>query len=115
MTETGVIVALCLFCAVIGIAFSETATEENRKKTEKTKIVCPEEEKNEEKISSESAENFFGEKDFALRNGYGVTRDKNPTFAEQWVNIMNYNGESQLEEDYEEESINSAEYLGRVS
>ena len=44
-----------------------------------------------------------------------MTRDKNPTFAEQWVNIMNYNGESQLEEDYEEESINSAEYLGRVS
>ncbi len=37
-----------------------------------------------------------------LRNGYGVTRDKNPTFAEQWVNIMNYSGESQLEGDYEE-------------
>ncbi len=38
-----------------------------------------------------------------LRNGYGVTKDKNPTFAEQWVNIMNYNGESQREEGYEED------------
>ena len=37
-----------------------------------------------------------------LRNGFGITRDKNPTFAEQWVNIMNYNGESQTEENYEE-------------
>ncbi len=38
-----------------------------------------------------------------LRNGYSVTTDKNPTFAEQWVNIMNYNGESQREEFYESE------------
>mgnify|MGYP003507977970 CR=1 FL=1 len=37
-----------------------------------------------------------------LRNGFGVTSDKNPTFAEQWVNIMNYSGESQTEVDYEE-------------
>ena len=37
-----------------------------------------------------------------LRNGFGITRDKNPTFAEQWVNIMNYNGECQTEENYEE-------------
>lgn len=37
-----------------------------------------------------------------LRNGFGVTRDKDPTFAEQWVNIMNYSGESQTEESYEE-------------
>lgn len=37
-----------------------------------------------------------------LRNGFGVTREKNPTFAEQWVNILNYSGESQTEVDYEE-------------
>ena len=36
-----------------------------------------------------------------LRNGYGVTRCEKPTFAEQWVNIMNYSGENQKEEDYE--------------
>ena len=35
-----------------------------------------------------------------LRNGMNVTRDEHPTFAEQWVNIMNYNGENQKEEDY---------------
>ncbi len=38
-----------------------------------------------------------------LRNGYGVTSDENPTFAEQWVNIMNYSGISQREEYYERE------------
>ncbi len=38
-----------------------------------------------------------------LRNGFGVTRAKDPTFAEQWVNIMNYNGENQTEVDYEED------------
>ena len=41
-----------------------------------------------------------------LRNGYGVTRDRKPTFAEQWVNIVNYCGESQLEGDYEENEGN---------
>lgn len=45
-----------------------------------------------------------------LRNGYGVTRCQNPTFAEQWVNIMNYSGENQKEEDYEGDY--SAEDLG---
>ncbi len=30
-----------------------------------------------------------------------TTRSKNPTIAQQMVNIMNYNGESQLEEGYE--------------
>lgn len=37
-----------------------------------------------------------------LRNGYSVTRCKNPTFAEQIVNIANFKGENQKEEDYEE-------------
>lgn len=51
-----------------------------------------------------------------LRNGYGVTKDRKPTFAEQWVNIINYCGESQLEGDYEEnERNNTGEHLGRVS
>ena len=38
----------------------------------------------------------------ALRNGYGVTGCKNPTFAEQIVNIANFSGENQKEENYEE-------------
>lgn len=37
-----------------------------------------------------------------LRNGFGVTKDKNPSLAEQWINILNYSGESQREADYEE-------------
>lgn len=36
-----------------------------------------------------------------LRNGFGVTKEKDANLAEQWVNIMNYNGQSQREEDYE--------------
>ena len=36
-----------------------------------------------------------------LRNDFGVYKGKKPTFAEQWVNIMNYSGENQKEEDYE--------------
>ena len=32
-----------------------------------------------------------------LRNGFEVTRDKDPNIAEQWVNIMNYSGENQRE------------------
>ena len=104
MIETGIIIALCLFCAGVGMAFSETMLERNRQKARETKIINIEEEPEEELTP------------MTLRNGMGVTRDEKPTFAEQWVNIMNYNGESQLEEDYEEgENINSAEYLGRVS
>lgn len=36
-----------------------------------------------------------------LRNDFGVYRGEKPTFAEQWVNIMNYSGENQKEGDYE--------------
>lgn len=61
--------------------------------------------KNEEKPPFETENQNEPEEEkiypMALRNGYGVTRDKNPTFAEQWVNIMNYSGESQREKDYE--------------
>ena len=43
-----------------------------------------------------------GQENFELRNGFGVTKDKTPTFAEQWMNILNYSGERQTEVDYEE-------------
>ena len=36
-----------------------------------------------------------------LRNGFGVTRCEKPTFAEQWVNIMNFDGRNQKEGDNE--------------
>lgn len=39
---------------------------------------------------------------FSFPNSFSVTRTKNPTAAEQWINIMNYCGESQTEGDYEE-------------
>ena len=90
MIETGVIVVLCLFCAGIGIAFSETVLERNRRKARETKIIHIEEEPEEELTP------------MTLRNGMGVTRDEKPTFAEQLVNIMNYNGENQKEGDYDE-------------
>lgn len=33
-----------------------------------------------------------------LRNDFDVYRGDKPTFAEQWVNIMKWNGENQKEE-----------------
>ena len=42
----------------------------------------------------------------SLRNGFSVTREKDPTIAEQWVNILNYSGESQTEGEYEETEEN---------
>ena len=33
-----------------------------------------------------------------LRNDFDVYSGDKPTFAEQWVNIMNWNGENQKEE-----------------
>ena len=41
-----------------------------------------------------------------LRNDFGVYRGEKPTFAEQWANIMNFSGESQTEEEYEETEEN---------
>ena len=92
------------FCLCVGFIFGEESSEFNRKRAE------IKETRNEEKY-------FFVEEDpLALRNGFGTTRDEKPTFAEQWVNIMNYKGENQKEEDYaEEESFGSEENLGRVS
>ena len=60
------------------------------KKEKKEKAPVPFEEQEEKELDP-----------MTLRNGYGVTRCEKPTFAEQWVNIMNYSGENQREEDYE--------------
>ncbi len=65
------------------------------------------------KAEEEAPSAFFDEEKFsermALRNGFKVTADKNPTIAEQWVNIMNYSGENQKEENYEETKENHTE------
>ncbi len=94
-------------CLGMGMIFSETVGKWNRK-TGEIKIV--DKYQNEEKEdTSENEETDF----MTLRNGYGVTKDRNPTFAEQWVNIMNYSGENQLEGDYDEiERNNSTKRLG---
>lgn len=93
MMEPAVVFSLLLVAVAAGIAFSETVLERNRRKARETKIVHytePEEEEPQERDP------------MSLRNGYGVTKQRDPTFAEQWVNIMNFNGESQLEGDYDE-------------
>lgn len=94
-----------IFCIILGAAAAFCFFE--LKKTEdKSKEILPEENEGESDMLSP----------MILRNGYKVTRDRQPTFAEQWVNIINYCGESQLEGDYEEDKRDdSAEYLGRVS
>lgn len=59
--------------------------------------------KKEEKLPSLAAEEPE-EKELdpmTLRNDFGVYSGEKPTFAEQWVNIMNYNGKNQMEEKYE--------------
>lgn len=82
-----------LFAMMLGFMFSDFLKKrKSKKKSDETE---------------EKTEDFYffeeGERNpMLLRNGYGVTRDKNPTFAEQWVNIMNYCGESQTEDGYEE-------------
>ena len=112
MIEVGAIIALCLFSAAVGMLFSETVLERNReaakmKSAEENAEALPPGEENEETlppcVPQRSPSPVRGGNDeMRLRNGMGVTRDRNPSFAEQWVNIMNYNGESQLEGDYEE-------------
>ena len=92
------------FCLCVGFVFGETSAEWNRKKAE---------------IKETRKEEYFfvDEKDpIMLRNGFGITRDDFPSIAEQWVNMMNFNGENQKEEDYaEEENSGSEEDLGRIS
>lgn len=94
------------FCLGVGMLFAEISEKWNRKSGE-IKTVRKEPEEQEEDMEIDP---------MTLRNGYGITKDRNPTFAEQWVNIMNYSGESQLEGDYDEiERNNSSKHLGRVS
>ena len=84
------------FCLTLGMIFAETFGAWNRKCGEiKQAESRPEEDRYGYEITVERDP-------MSLRNGYGVTKDKNPTFAEQWVNIMNFSGESQMEGDYEE-------------
>ena len=70
-----------------------------------------------EKAEEEAPSAFFDEEKapemLTLRSGFNVTKDKKPTLAEQWVNIMNYSGENQKEENYEETTEDyTAENLG---
>lgn len=83
------------FCLGIGFVFAEIIGSWNRKCGEIRQV----EKETEETVRPEDGEEL---NPMRLRNGFGVTKDKNPTFAEQWVNIMNYSGENQKEEDYEE-------------
>ncbi len=87
MFETWEVIVLNLFCFVMGYVFFTVF--------EKTGENLSEPSEKEERV-------FIKEDPMELRNGFGVTKDKNPTFAEQWVNIMNFSGESQTEEEYEE-------------
>ena len=87
MFETWEVIVLNLFCFVMGYVFF--------KAFKKTGENLAEHSEKEERV-------FIKEDPMELRNGFGVTKDKNPTFAEQWVNIMNFSGESQTEEEYEE-------------
>ena len=83
-------IALMIFLSIgAGFVFSKIFEKEKTPVSEK-------------KTESEEREVFSGKDPMELRNGYKVTRDKNPTFAEQWVNIMNFSGESQTEVEYEE-------------
>lgn len=60
------------------------------KKKKEEKAPLPFEEPEEEELDP-----------MTLRNDFNVYRGEKPTFAEQWVNIMNYSGENQKEGDYE--------------
>ena len=83
-------IALMIFLSIgAGFVFSKIFEKEKKPLPEK-------------KTETEEREVFLGKDPMELRNGYKVTRDKNPTFAEQWVNIMNFSGESQTEVEYEE-------------
>ncbi len=95
------------FCLTLGMIFGEIFGFWNGKCGEIRQIrKKPEEAESETGFASEDESLRRADKNerdpMSLRNGYGVTRSKDPTFAEQWVNIMNFSGESQTEVDYEE-------------
>lgn len=106
MTEITVMITGVFFFALgIGFVIGEMLSEMNRKRAE----IKVKEEPEKESLRPACGNDLDP---MTLRNGYGVTRDRNPTFAEQWVNIMNYSGESQTEEGYEEENNNPEGYMG---
>ena len=85
------IVAAFFIGATVGLIIGESLSEVNE---EKAKIEVTEEEKPPE-----------------IKNK--VTKTENPTFMEQVINIMNFNGENQKEGKYENsEGTDGAEYMG---
>ena len=88
------------FCLGLGFIFAEVRESWNRKNGEIKQVrKDPDEKKPLPEVKTDEEEK---PDPMALRNDFGVYRGEKPTFAEQWVNIMNYNGENQKEEDYGE-------------
>ncbi len=84
------------FCLGLGFVFAEITGKWNRECGEIKQIRKePEEDENYSWIPDKKDP-------MSLRHGYGITKEKDPTFAEQWMNIMNFTGESQTEGNYEE-------------
>lgn len=84
---------------IFGIGFGYLLFRPKKEEKEKAPLVFDDQKEQEEKEPGP----------MTLRNGYGVTRCEKPTFAEQWVNIMNYSGKNQKEENYEETTENHTE------
>ena len=105
MIEIWKLLIIIPLCLGIGYIFAEIIGGYNRKKAE-IKLVEARPEKDPEEDEPEKPGPM------TLRNGMGVTRCEKPTFAEQLVNIMNYNGENQKEGEYEAGTDYSAEDLG---
>ena len=77
-----------LLYLLIGFGFGYFVFKPRKEEKEKAPFLF---EKKEEELDS-----------MMLRNGYGVAGYEKPTFAEQIVNIANFSGENQKEENYEE-------------
>ncbi|MBQ7874919.1 MAG: hypothetical protein IJ306_07175 [Oscillospiraceae bacterium] len=102
MEEIRELLFIILFAFLAGFVFSDLAESRGTKKgkNKNSEEKKSETEQEEAFASNEKPEEILSP--MTLRNGYGVTKERNPTFAEQWVNIMNYSGESQTEDGYEE-------------
>jgi len=96
MTDIMDLMLIIPLCLVAGYVFAKVKGGIGKKGS---KIKETEKEPEEFRAQFEKEKN---PEEIVLRNGYGITRDENPTFAEQWVNIMNYSGENQKEEGYGE-------------
>ena len=108
MIEVWHLLVIIPLCLGFGYIFGEVMENYNRKRaeiklTEKRPEDDPEKEAFPEDIKLDP---------MMLRNGSGVTRCENPTFAEQIVNIMNYSGKNQKEGDYEPGEDYTSEHLG---